>query len=378
MDRKSSKFDKKKIAVAGIALAAIVAAGIIFTAVKNTGDTTDPSEEPSVTETSESSEDPANAVEDYAETTGLYVNSGAVSGTDRAGGTLTVGAETDDSNGIVINPQYVNPNHPRVGYYIKGTINGILSYSQTEYLSEDMVAAANNVIIDNSYDQLKSVVYNDQDDYGLAWSIQIDDPALQTDPIKLVAVDLDSHNIIASYTVEIGRTDDNMFAITNVYDNDISSMSVDHATALWNSNIDEEEEEEAKKEAAETGIDYIEPTRLDSIDLVSFRQQLIDAAMAQIDSDDFITVREPFDLSTATVELTSTTYHDHYLTVEHMIGYSGRLNYPVWAVTINSTLPELGHFTFYFSKENPSLCYGVDYIRRNTYTELSESMRIEP
>ena len=158
MDRKSSKFDKKKIAVAGIALAAIVAAGIIFTAVKNTGDTTDPSEEPSVTETSESSEDPANAVEDYAETTGLYVNSGAVSGTDRAGGTLTVGAETDDSNGIVINPQYVNPNHPRVGYYIKGTINGILSYSQTEYLSEDMVAAANNVIIDNSYVQLKSVV----------------------------------------------------------------------------------------------------------------------------------------------------------------------------------------------------------------------------
>ena len=327
------------------------------------------SPEPTAAQTQETTE-PLQAEEMPAVGNGLYINNKTLTATNSRGGTLSVGVNSANTKGLVLAPQYktATPTY-KIGYYIVSSMPHRFTYSQKDYcdINSPGIINSSNVIVDWTYDKLKTADYINDEDYGVCWSIDIDDPTISDDNFKLVVVDMTTHNLLSSFTVVIRRNADNKFEIADLFDNDISNIPTDKLKAIWDYDIDNSS---TKNAPGRVSNDDLTRMSFEEVDIASTRQKLLDLAMSEINSGNYITVEEPFNFDNAIVELTENTYHQKYLAFNHTVGYTGRVTYPVWAVTVNSKIPSIGHYTLYFAKENMD-CIGSDFFYLSTEEELN-------
>lgn len=301
---------------------------------------------------------------------GFYVNNKTLTAVNSRGGSLTVGVNGANVKGLVIAPQYktATPSY-KIGYYIVSPMSHRFAYSQKDYcdINGPEIANSANLIVDWTYDKLKSADYISDENFGVCWSMDVDNPTISEDSFKLVTVDMTTHNILSSFTVVVRRNAENKFEIADLYDNDISNIPSDKLKTIWNYDISNSTSNDAPRRVSN---DDLTRMSFEEVDIASTRQKLLDLAMGEIKSGNYITVEEPFNLGNAVVELTRDTYHLKYLTFNHTVGYTGRVTYPVWAVTINSKIPTIGHYTFYFTKEDMK-CIGSDFFYLSTEEELN-------
>ena len=300
----------------------------------------------------------------------LYDNNKELVAKDRNGGELVIGVKDCNASGIVINPNYTLAKKDyKIGYYI--TAKNLFRFN---YSDEDgkNVANVSNVIIDWTYDKLKAAEYEDYINYGVQWSMEFDDKTVTDDGFKLVVVDMASHNILSTFNVEIVRNNSGKFELSDMYNSDISLVPEQKIKELWESDIIDFTADTGTKYEADN-LDLLQKP-FEELDLTATRQQLIDAALKEIESGKYVSVEEPFNLNNTVVELTKSTYHLKYITDYHSVGYTGRLESPVWAVTINSVIPDMGHYTLYFEKELLR-CIGCDFIHLNSEEELKSFIK---
>jgi hypothetical protein len=302
--------------------------------------------------------------------TELYDNNKQLSAKDRNGGELVIGVKNGTAAGIVINPNYTLAKKDyKIGYYIAAENLFRFNYSDTEGHNVDNSA---NVIIDWTYDKLKAAEYENYNNYGVKWSMEFDDKTVTDDGFKLVVVDMASHNILSTFNVEIVRNNSGKFELSDMYNSDISLVPEQKIKELWESDIVDFTADTGTKYEADN-LDLLQKP-FEELDLTATRQQLIDAALKEIESGKYVSVEEPFNLNNTVVELTKGTYHLKYITDYHSVGYIGRLERPVWAVTINSVIPDMGHYTLYFEKELLR-CIGCDFIHLNSEEELNSFIK---
>lgn len=298
-----------------------------------------------------------------------YKNDKVLKATDSSGGELSVGVTVDNVAGIVLSPTYSKATaDKKIGYYITGTYKAKLETSTQEFKTEETIGESSNLFIDWTYDRLKPSAFTDRDNYGIMWTLPFDDKGINDDKVKIVAVDMSTKNILSSFTAEIKRNKDGVFELTSLYNNDISFMPTDKAEALWNVYLEANPAEDFNSEIAQDI-----PGPFNTLDLAQTRQNLINMAVQEIATGDYVIVEESFKLNTSVVELTDSTYHFNYLTNAHRLGFSGSAEYPLWAVTINSVAKQNGHYTFYFDS-GMDHCVGCDFFYLDDSDTLEKSM----
>lgn len=276
--------------------------------------------------------------------TSIFSNNVELNATDKNGGVLTVGINGANVNGIIIAPRYVlaEPDY-KIGYYITNTYNSLLGFSQDgpKSATEEPILSASNVYIDWTYDKLYSVDYIDNANYGVRWYLEYNNTTLTSDILNIAVIDMNTHNLIASYDLEIARNGAGNFEIHDLYCTDISVMPGNRRfNKLSGSEIN------------------IEETKND----------LINKTIGYINSGDYITVNEPFNMDLTTIDLLNNTFHLYFSTPERYKKATGLIKYPIYAVTIQSVMPSVGHYTFYYDLDKNFL--GYDYFRVNSYSEL--------
>lgn len=340
----------------------------------------------------------------------LFINNKVLTAADN-NGTLSVGINNsvEECNGIglILNPSYSQAKaDKKYGYIINAKYSTRIITSESEYktIADQSLADKMNLYVDWTYDKLKSAQYIDAQNYGVIWTVDVDEPDFTKEGVKIIVVDLENHNYISSFTAEIVKNDSNKFEISRLYNNDINVIPEERAEELWNldigdnnDGIDEwnaEIDKQIKELEAETANNSTNSEVVSNEEMLNhlksrykqkmpefdyaitlgMREQLINDAIEVIKSEEYITTSENVDKSTAIVELTEGTYHSKYLTNDLELGYTGNVTYPVWAVTLNSSNPELGHMTFYYSKDGYTLL-GCDFFWLEDEETLNRYMK---
>ncbi|MCC8161436.1 MAG: hypothetical protein LIO53_09075 [Oscillospiraceae bacterium] len=238
-----NKTSKKTIIASILILAVIIAAGILLSrcdksnsvAIPDTGPTSTPSEQ---AVSANADEVMGEEYPDIYERQ-LFVNDKVLSATDSQNGTLTIGidenTESCNGQGLIINPTYSSSGTDnKIGYYISTSYYSEIKNSDEDYfnITSSQASQLSNLTIDWTYDELKSAEYKDASQYGVLWSFQIDDPNLTEEKIKIIVVDMNTHNFISSFTAEIIRNENGKYEFTELYDNDINSMPESKAKEL--------------------------------------------------------------------------------------------------------------------------------------------------
>ena len=356
-----------KLILGVVIILAILAAGIILSVRSTTTARNGDNSNMDNTYDPEDSNDP-EYIESYTGTDNtLYANNKQLTVTDGHGGSFTAGVESSNANGLVIAPVYTHSKYPNVGYNISSAGRGIIEVSDKDHEPDNTAKTLKNAFINQTYDMLKDAGYYSDDNYGVCWTLQIDEPELNTDCIHITAVDLAKHHMLGSFTLTVERTQGGCFELVSLYNNDISYMPNERTEALWG----------AREDTA--GIDPCEvknepETPFSECDMVSTRKELIELAIQEVVSGRYITTSETPTAENAIVELTDRTYYNEFLTSAHELGRTDNMTYPVWAVTLNSGVPRIGHYTFYFAKES-HICLGGDFFYRNAGAELTQAAR---
>lgn len=347
---------KKKI-IFGIIVLCIIAL-IIFLATRktpfeDTGRLVTP--EPTIVAIENNTAEQADYTGMVTKDDGLFLNNKTVACADVTGGTLNVGITLNENvNGLILNPTYSKATvEHKYGYYITSKQLGGIRTSHTEYkdITDSEVANSSNVLIDWTYDQLMPANYTDENNYGVCWGVDLTNSGIDNDLIRIEVVDLVSHNITGSYTVKISKNAQSKYEISEIWNNDLAQIDINKVKDVWNLSSAGEE--------------------FNITDLSVQRNKLITEAQDMINSGNYISTSEQFNVKRAIVELTWTTNSIRYLSNAHTTEYRGNVAFPVWAVTLNSDNEDIGHITFYFYPTS-DINMGIDYIYINTFDELKK------
>ncbi len=362
------KIDNKKAVICiVIAIVVVIAAFVINIALRSDKPNDDNpvmSDQPIVTDNA----NPDEANEPMPTYTNSdYVNNKTLSATDKINGTLTVGVNGSNINGLVLAPTYSAASDSRkIGYFMESEWNNRIVCSDGEY-SDISSVNGNNVIIADTYDRLKTAAYTDDTNYGVCWTLANNPEPIDKSEIKIVVVDMSNHNVLSSFTVMVARNN-NKYELSTIYNNDISLMPEERKKELWDSDMPSEEElSDSSLYSGE--VDPILPLAYSDVNFDEIRTQLIAKAKQIHDSGEFGISEEPQEMIALNVELTDMTYHELFLNAGHSTAYKNTpAIYPLWAVTLNSYNPNIGHYTYYFYKESMAFA-GMDFTHRNTVDE---------
>lgn len=145
------------------------------------------------------------------------------------GDTITVGVEgTTDGEGIYLIPSSSAANaYTRVGFYILRSNN--LEYGDTLGVGTTSTGNTSNfvnfVIVNQTYDKLWAATYTDYS-YPVRWvdASRASGGITRSDTIYMRAVDLVSHDLLATFQVEISyNAETDTYYISDIHDSDVST-----------------------------------------------------------------------------------------------------------------------------------------------------------
>lgn len=221
--------------------------------------------------------------------------------------TFSVGVENGFDRAIILNPSCDKATETRVfGYYVTYPYGGSLITEMTESgnLAQMREAGKKNVLIDRTYDVLYNAEYVDMTNFGISWA-----PEWQTRDEQYLdfrAIDLDSHEMVAIFRAYLVQ-DNGKYKIGNIVDLRVQGETAETLTAL-------------AKEAMDNGV------------VGSLKKGSYDNTEVLIERRDYKTYFTSFVSATKREML-----------------YSGMITYPVYAVTVNTTVETVSFVTFYFS-----------------------------
>ena len=243
------------------------------------------------------------------------VNIGAKSVTIQHGGesfTFSVGIENGFDRAIILNPTCDKATETRVfGYYVTYPYGGSMITDMTEAsnLAQMREKGKKNVLIEHTYDCLYNAEYVDMTNFGISWA-----PEWQTRDEQYLdfrAIDLDSHEMVAIFRVYLVQ-ENGKFKIGKLVDLRVQDDVAETLTAL-------------AKEAMDSGV------------VGSLKKDSYDNTEVLVERRDYRTYFTSFVSATK----------------REMI-YSGMISYPVYAVTVNTTVETVSYVTFYFTPRKNS------------------------
>lgn len=243
------------------------------------------------------------------------VNTGAKSVQIKHGSevfTFSVGVENDFDRAIILNPSCDKATETRVfGYYVTYPHGGSLINEMADYcnLAQMREQGKKNVMIDRTYDTLYSAEYVDMTHFGVSWA-----PEWQTRDEQYLdfrAIDLDTYEMVAIFRVYFVQ-EGGKFKIGTIVDLRVEGETADDLAAL-------------AREAMSNGV------------VGSLKNGSYDNTEVLVERRDYKTYFTSFCSAT-----------------KHEMLYSGMISYPVYAVTVNTTVETVSYVTFYFSPRTNS------------------------
>lgn len=221
--------------------------------------------------------------------------------------TFTLGVENNFDRAIILNPSCDKATETRVfGYYVTYPYGGNLITEMTEpgNLAQMREQGRKNVLIDHTYDILYNAEYDNMTTFGISWA-----PEWQTKEEQYLdfrAIDLDSHEMVAIFRAYLVQ-ENGKFKLGSIVDLRVVGEATDTLTAL-------------AKEAMNNGV------------VGSLKKGSYDDTAVLVERRDYRTYFTSFVSATKREML-----------------YSGMITYPVYAVTVNTTVETISYVTFYFS-----------------------------
>lgn len=220
---------------------------------------------------------------------------------------FSVGIENDFDRAIILNPMCEQATEKRViGYYMTCPYGGALLYEQTgPYLLPEMrEKGKKNALIQRTYDKLYNVEFEDLNHFGVSWA-----PDFQTGEDQFIdvrAIDLDNHELLALFrivlTVENGK-----YKISALH-----SLQVEGDIADTLSHM--------AREAMKNGV------------IGSLKEGSYENTPVLIERRDYRTYFTSFVSASRNAML-----------------YAGNVQYPVYAVSVNTEVETLSFVTFYYT-----------------------------
>lgn len=221
--------------------------------------------------------------------------------------TFSVGVENDFDRAIILNPRCEQATEKRViGYYMTCPYGGSLiqEKSVSALLPDMREKGIKNVIIQRTYDKLDNAEYEDMNHFGISWAP--DNTTIEEQYVDVRAIDLDNHELIALFRI-VMTVKDGKYMISNLHSLQVEGDVADTLAHM-------------AREAMRNGV------------IGSLKEGSYDNTPVLVERRDYRTYFSSFVSASRNAML-----------------YAGNVQYPVYAVSVNTEVETLSFVTFYYT-----------------------------